>query len=318
MRKQKDMMWKGILEQLFEDFLTFIHPELGDSLDLAKGYEFLNKELIQEFPSSGGKIEQKIVDKLVKLHNKAGHQILLHLEVQEKYSKDFSKRMYAYFNRLYDKYKMSIVAYAILTEANEIRRAGIFGIKYMGTKLSYQYNTFKLALQDDDYIINHANPFALVVLIAKAPLLKKGSKNRLEFDQRLLAYKLRIVKLIAERRLSPYKERAIMNFLFYYTDFEFSETKAKFDLEVNLLTNKNTRNMITFEEILMEEAEMTGFSKGERKGIKKGKLEAKENEVYRLITKLNFSNDQIADYMDISLSFVKKVRAKLKAETVIQ
>ncbi len=311
-------MWKGILEQLFEDFLTFIHPELGDSLDLAKGYEFLNKELIQEFPSSGGKIEQKIVDKLVKLHNKAGHQILLHLEVQEKYSKDFSKRMYAYFNRLYDKYKMSIVAYAILTEANEIRRAGIFGIKYMGTKLSYQYNTFKLALQDDDYIINHANPFALVVLIAKAPLLKKGSKNRLEFDQRLLAYKLRIVKLIAERRLSPYKERAIMNFLFYYTDFEFSETKAKFDLEVNLLTNKNTRNMITFEEILMEEAEMTGFSKGERKGIKKGKLEAKENEVYRLITKLNFSNDQIADYMDISLSFVKKVRAKLKAETVIQ
>jgi len=304
MRKQKDTLWKAALELLFEDFLLFINQDLAQSIDLAKGYEFINKELIQEFPPDHGRYENKIVDKLIKLFTRDGKQLLLHLEVQEKYSEDFGQRMYAYFNRLYDKYKMSINAYAIFTEPNEIKRKRIFKIDCMGTRLTYQYNIFKVAVQDDDELINHPSPFALIVLIAKAALIKKGSKNNLESDERLLTYKLKMVKLILDRKLPVHKQRAIMNFLFYYLDFEFSETRAKFESEVNLLINKNIKEMITFEEVLIEDAQMEGYYKG--------KEEAKENEIYRLITKLGFSDQQIADYADIPLKFVKRVRKSIK------
>ncbi|WP_158797219.1 hypothetical protein [Pedobacter sp. L105] len=62
--------------------------------------------------------------------------------------------------------------------------------------------------------------------------------------------------------------------------------------------------MITFEEVLIEDAQMEGYLKGEK--------EAKENVVRRLIIKHGFSNEQIADYADVSLSFVKKVRMSIK------
>lgn len=313
MRKQKDILWKGALEQLFEDFLPFINPDLAQSVDLEKGFEFINKELNQEFPSDTGKFGQKIVDKLVRLHLRNGKQILLHLEVQEKHSEDFGERMYGYFNRLYDKYKMPITAYAIFTEQNEINRANTFDIDFMGTRMNYQFNICKIALLNEDDLVNHPSCFALIVLAAKAALIKKGGKNNPGSDELLLAYQLKMVQLILDKELPAAKERAIMNFLFYYVDFEFSETKAKFDYEVNLLINKNIKDMMTIEDAIYEYAEITGFHKGE----KKAKREAKEDEVYRLITKLGFSDQQIADYAGVSLSFAKRIRARLAAENLI-
>ena len=162
-------------------------------------------------------------------------------------------------------------------------------------------------------MINHPNPFALIILIAKGVLLKKGPKGNIGHDERLLADKLKIVKLILGKKLPAPKERALMNFLFYYIEFEFSETKATFDYEVNLLINKNTKDMITFEELLIEDAQMDGYIKGK----KEAKLEAIENEVFRLITKLGFSDQQIADYADLSLKLIKKIRGGLKAKKMI-
>ncbi|WP_158795317.1 hypothetical protein [Pedobacter sp. L105] len=325
MRKQKDILWKGALEQLFEDFLLFINPDLAGAVDMTKGFEFLNKELNQEFPSDNGKFEQKIVDKLVRLHLQDGSQILLHLEVQEKYSKDFGERMYGYFNRLYRRYKIPITAYAIFTEQNEINRANTFDIDFMGTIMNYQFNICKIALLKEDDLLKHSNCFALIVLIAKAAFLKKKIKNRLAGDELLLAYKLKMVKLILEKKLPASKERVIMKFLFYYADFDFSEIRIKFDHEVNLLINKNSKNMITIEDALFEYYEIAGFQKGKKEGKKegqargeaKGEKKAKEDEVYRLITILGFSDQQIADYAGVPLKFAKRIRTKLNASNLI-
>jgi len=309
MAKQKDILWKVAIEQLFNDFLFFINPDVAQSLDLTKEFQFLNKELNQDFPSENGKHEQKIVDKLVRLTIRGikKEQILLHLEIQEKYSKNFSERMYRYFNKLYAKYNIPIVAYAIFTETNKIERTDTFDINYSGTRITYQFNTFKIAAQDDDFLIDHPSPFALIILIAKASRLRKGSKGNVGYDDRLLDYKLKMFKLILERKLPIKKEMAIMNFLFYYIDFEFKETNAKFDDEVNSLTNKTIKDMITYEEVLLEDAETTGFLKA--------KQEAKENEVYRRIVKEGLSDQQIALYAEVPLKFVRKIRAGIIAKT---
>ena len=49
-KNKDDLLWKGIIEDVFEDFLAFFYPGIGADLDLDKGIQFLDKELEQVFP----------------------------------------------------------------------------------------------------------------------------------------------------------------------------------------------------------------------------------------------------------------------------
>lgn len=61
---------------------------------------------------------------------------------------------------------------------------------------------------------------------------------------------------------------------------------------------------MTIEEVLLEDAERTGFLNGRN--------QAKENEVYRRIVKEGLTDRQIAKFAEVSLYFVKKIRAKIQ------
>jgi hypothetical protein len=69
--KRDDSLWKGILENVFDDFLLFIFKDAADQLDLTKGFQFLDKELAQLFPAQENE-HPKFVDKLVKVSTKQG------------------------------------------------------------------------------------------------------------------------------------------------------------------------------------------------------------------------------------------------------
>ena len=92
--KRDDTLWKGILEDLFDDFLRFVYLNADEIFDMARGFEFLDKELEDIFPQTD---EENIryVDKLVKLWLKDGTEewILIHIEVQGKPVKIFPERM---------------------------------------------------------------------------------------------------------------------------------------------------------------------------------------------------------------------------------
>ena len=64
--KRDDTLWKGILEDLFDDFLRFFYPNADEIFDMSRGFEFLDKELEDIFPQTD---EENIryVDKLVKV-----------------------------------------------------------------------------------------------------------------------------------------------------------------------------------------------------------------------------------------------------------
>ena len=48
MQISKDMLWKGILEDLFEDFLLYFYPDwTQENIDFDRPFEFLDKELDQ-------------------------------------------------------------------------------------------------------------------------------------------------------------------------------------------------------------------------------------------------------------------------------
>jgi len=42
MRHNKDILWKGLLEWVFDDLLRFIFPDADKVFDLKKGFSFLD------------------------------------------------------------------------------------------------------------------------------------------------------------------------------------------------------------------------------------------------------------------------------------
>ena len=55
---KNDYLWKGILENVTDDFLRFFFKDTDTLFDLEKGFTFLDKELADLFPDEGGQIPQ--------------------------------------------------------------------------------------------------------------------------------------------------------------------------------------------------------------------------------------------------------------------
>src|ERR1700742_2275381 len=165
--KRDDILWKAVLDDIF---------------DLDKGFEYLDKELHQLFPPEDDNYELRYVDKLVKVFTKNGDEewILVHVEVQGYTDKDFAKRMFHYYIRILDKYDKPVTAFAIFADANKNFHPKCYQREYLGTKISYTFNTFKIVDQDDSILEASNNPFAMAVLSAKMVI----SRNKLE-DQQL-------------------------------------------------------------------------------------------------------------------------------------
>jgi predicted transposase/invertase (TIGR01784 family) len=268
MRRKDDILWKGILEDVFDDFLCFLNPEAPEVFDFEKGFEFLDKELEQVFPPENDEYSPKVIDKLVKVFTKAGKEewILVHVEVQGQYQKDFASRMYTYFYRILDKYQKPIAAYAIFTEANTKERPNHFAIDFMGTSLRYTFNTYKIANQSDEVLKASDNPFALVVLTAKAALAGKDLKSSRERDELLLNLKLNLTRLLLAKQIVKEKIRVLMNFLRYYIRFENQDINTKFEQQVGILTERS--NTMGIEEFLLDRAEKKGRNEGRNEGRK--------------------------------------------------
>jgi hypothetical protein len=67
MKPKYDMLWKGIIEDIMEDLLLFVDPDIGNYLDLKRSFEFLDKELAEMYPEPDRPSSTRVVDKLVKV-----------------------------------------------------------------------------------------------------------------------------------------------------------------------------------------------------------------------------------------------------------
>ena len=141
MRHNKDILWKGLLEWVFDDLLRFIFPDADKVFDMKKGFSFLDKELAEMYPEPERKTEVQIVDKLVKVFRKDGVEewVLVHVEVQAKTdAKDrplFPERMFHYFIRCFDRYCRPVTAVAIFTGPDARRMPGSYYYSFMNTRL---------------------------------------------------------------------------------------------------------------------------------------------------------------------------------------
>ena len=293
MKQVNDYLWKGVLEDIFDDFLRFMHPNADEIFDFERGITFLDKELEQLFPPEGDEFAVKVVDKLAKLYTREGAEewVLIHCEVQAKYSDDFPLRMYTYCYRIFDKFGKRISAYAILTEPTVKTRADSYVSEFLGTRLEYRYNVYQVSQQSEAELLKSNNPFAMVVLTVRSVL-----KNKRLNDAALMEIKLKLVRQFLTMSLPKDKIRLIINFLKKYIRFDDSENNIIFETQYEQITGR--KQTMGLEELILT---------SERK---LGQIEGKNQVVMNMLRK-NLADDMIADFVDVTPDYVREIRISL-------
>lgn len=309
--KRNDILWKSILEDIFEDFLRFFFPNADGLFDLERGFEYLDKELEQLFPPEGDTYTPRHVDKLVKVYCRSGKEawLLVHIEVQGYRDESFADRMFTYYYRIWDKYRQPITAFAILTDECKHFLPGQFEQACLGTSLCFRFNSFKVLDQSEEDLSVSDNPFAQAVLVTKIALIgKKLSVNE------LYRLKIDLAKRLLNRKIPKWKIGRLMNFLQFYVRLGSEELDEKFDLEIESVVNQ-THIPMTFEEailhIVKEEAEEKGIGKGIKEGLAKGHLERNTTVVRNLLRETKFTQREIARLVGVPAAFVREVKRKL-------
>ena len=296
MRHNKDILWKGVLEWVFEDLLRFVFPEADTVFDMQKGFGFLDKELAEMYPEPEKKADVRVVDKLVKAFRKDGKEewVLIHLEIQHqtkvKDRPSFPDRMFRYFIRCYDRYQKPVAAIAIFTGQDGKRLPVSYEYSFMSTRLHYQYCTLSILDYSDQELGESKNPFAWVMLAAKIALLKGK-----DVDAALLKGKLFIFRKLYENGVfEKRKLQAILTFLNSYVRFENKETYRTFNNEIDKITEKaNTMDIFEIAAEMRAEEKTWEFVKN-------------------LLTKTSHPVDEIASLADVTVDFVKEVKKSLK------
>lgn len=302
MGQSKDILWKGMIEEVIEDLLLFVDPDIGKELDLDKGFVFLDKELAEVYPDREKPANTRVVDKLVKIFLRNGQErwMLLHVEVQGSNEKEFARRMFEYYTRLFSKYGRPVAAIAIFTGRGG-KMPAVYEDRCLWMRARYEYKTLNIADYPDEVLKVSTNPFAAVLLVAKEVLLSvKGTDE--DLDEILLEQKLLMVRLL-KKKLAVFgkkKTKGIHVFLENYVVFKKSETNRKFmEQREQILGKKNTMGIV---EQLVEMKRQEGIEEGIEKAVRK------------LLANSEHTPKKIAELLEVPVALVQKIKKEMSAK----
>ena len=241
--KKPDTLWKEIIKDLFEDFITFFIEDLAKEIDFSRGVEFLDKELFKL--SSKAENPNRDADLLVKVFLKNGKEkiVLIHIEVQGYKDENFPKRMFTYYYRILDMFEKEITAIAVLTDGDENYKPDKYEREYNETKILYKYRTYKILDQIEKDLIKNTNPFALVVLAGLYTI--KSSKTKIE--KKKLEFKVKLIRLLKENKYSKEKRRSL--FIFIESIIRLSEKLGlQFEKEAEKIFEEGENMALTIED----------------------------------------------------------------------
>lgn len=302
-----DGLWKKLIYELFEEFILFFAEDLYEKIDFQKDPEFLQQELFQEIMED--KKGKQVADQIVKVYLKSGEEkwVLIHIEVQGSPDTSFSKRMFRYYYRLFDKFDQDIVAIALLTDGSKHFRPNAFEQGSYGTNLSYEFNMFKFMDFEENELLQSTNPFAIAILAAN---FANESKNDTE---KRFRFKLKLMRLVLRTTNHPSEERRIyLSTLIYFIDYLLQipiELTRKLRSEI-ILSKEDTDMMYldrknlppTFGELMEQEKE-----EGKEIGKELGK-EIGQRLVAIELLKDGMSVERVAKYVKLPIEEIEKMR----------
>ena len=198
-----DRLFKELISTFFVEFLELFIPEILTYLD-RDSITFLDKEIFTDITAG----ERYEADLIVKARFRSQESFfLIHIENQAQQQVDFSKRMFRYFSRLYEKFDLPI--YPVV----------LFSYKYPKTiepnchqvafpnkvVLSFNYDVIQLNQLNWRDFVQQANPVASALM---------AKMNIADSDRPKV--KLECLRLLATLRLNPAKMQLISGFIDSY------------------------------------------------------------------------------------------------------
>ena len=251
-----DNPWKTIIETYFKDFMDFFFNDIAKAIDWNVPHIFLDKELekVMRDADSGN----RYVDKLVKTQLKTGQETVLyiHIEVQSQYDADFSRRMFIYHYRLFDRYQLPVVSLALLGDDDPKWKPSHYQYENFGCKLCFDFPSIKLLDYQQQDLQQKTNPFAI---ITRTHLSALETRQR---PQQRLEVKLTLTKALYQ---AGYEKQDILN-LFHFIDWMLNLPKTveqQFALELDHYEEQQKMRYIT-------SIEQKGIEKGLRQGLEQG------------------------------------------------
>jgi len=165
---------------------------------------------------------------------------------------------------------------------------------FLGTSLTYKFNTCCITDFPNEELLASSNPFALVVLVAKTALLSGKVSEEFLMDQYLLISR----QLHRKNIFSKKKIAAVLTFLKNYIIFEGPQINRIFNEQVDQINGK-TNSMDIFEQVAEMRAE-------------EARTEERENFTKKLLAETELSPEKIASLAGVSLSLVEKIKESLQ------
>lgn len=246
-----DRLFKELLETFFEEFILLYFPSVYEHLDF-KQATFLSQEVFTDVTVG----ETRRVDLLVKTKFKdTDSLVIIHVEPQSYVQPAFNERMFIYYSRLYEKYRLPIIPIALFTYDTKRDEADTFSVQFPFLHV-LQFQFFKVELRKcswKDYI-NQPNPVA-------AALLSKMGYNKEERVQ----VKLEFLRMLTRLELDPAKMKLITGFFETYLPLR-QEEEEELKRHITQLEPQEEAKIME----LMTSWEKKGLEKGIQQGLKEG------------------------------------------------
>ncbi|MCT7958376.1 transposase [Laspinema palackyanum] len=270
-----DGPWKEALNLYFEQFLSFFFPDIHSQIDWSQPYQSLDKELLELGRDS--EVGTQFPDKLFEVKLITGQLlwILIHVEIQSQYIKDFNQRIYQYNYRAFDQYNKPVVSIAILGDDTASWRPTEYAYTLGRYELKLKFPTVKLLDYQTQWeqLESEQNPFALMVMAH----LKTQATNR-QMEERK-QWKWTLIRSLFDR---GYSREEVEN-LFRFIDRMMSLPKQlEQQLRTQLIEYREERQMpfiSPMEELIQEEA----MERGLQRGLEQGTLRNQRENILELL-----------------------------------
>ena len=197
---------------LLPDFVELFLPEVLPYLD-ASSLHFLDKEVFTDV-TAGKRYETDIIVEAKFLGQQAC--FLVHVEHQSETEKDFSKRMFRYFARLYEKHDLPVYPVVLYSQDSPKRpEPDSHKVSFPDRLvLDFRYRVIQLNRLNWRDFVNKSNP------VASALMAKMGVAK-----QERAKVKLECLRLLATLKLDPARMQLISGFVDTYLRLNEEEEK---------------------------------------------------------------------------------------------
>lgn len=326
-----DTRWKVLITELFEDFVAYFLPHVHPLVDWSKPVVSLDKELHKLVADKykGGKVES---DKLFKVFLKDGSEelLLIHVEVESSGRPNIDERMFVYFYRIFDSFGKVVTAIAVFANNSVPKNYNRFEYEKLGTKATYEYNTFCLKDVSEEELLASENPFALALLAVKYLDLSKN-KNELRYD-----FKSKLYELALERGYRYKRIKALLQFIDFllvlpqnlelkfredmkathveqpmFNEYEMEVGKLIFQSHFGVALEDYGEHLAQQMQEKIEKQMQEKIEKQMQEKIEKEKQEDIKQVAEKILTNTDLSVQQIAQVLSITEQQVLDIQAKI-------